>query len=102
LSTTKLTDSVYKALDAILIERMRDAFAKSSISLPELIAKHDSNRDGALEYKELENLLLELQIAFRGKAFERLCSLLDPAKKAGKVSANRLKFFIQSDATLQV
>ena len=65
LSTNKLTDSVFKALDALLIERMRDSIAKSVRSLPELIAKHDGNKDGSLEYNELENLFLDCQLAFK-------------------------------------
>ncbi len=59
LSTNKLTDSVFKALDALLIERMRDSIAKSVRSLAELISKHDGNKDGSVEYNELENLFLD-------------------------------------------
>lgn len=47
------------ALDAILIERIRDAVAKSHKALSELFTKHDVNKDGKLEYAELENLFLE-------------------------------------------
>lgn len=103
LSTTKLTDKVYRALDAIVVERMRAAVAKASVSLADMVAKHDGNRDGFLEYKEIENMFLELQLAFRAKTFDRLCGqLLDAGKKAGKVHGNRLKFLLQSEANIQV
>ena len=59
ISITKLTEKVFRALDALLIERMRDSVAKSMKPLSELVAKHDANKDGAVEYLELENLLLE-------------------------------------------
>lgn len=103
LSITKLTDKVYHALDALLVERMRDAVAKAAVSLPDLVARHDANRDGFLEYKEIDNMFLELQLAFRAKTFDRLCGhLLDAGKKAGKVHGNRIKFLLQSDANMQV
>ena len=59
LSIAKLTEKVYRALDALLIERMRDSIAKSMKHLSDLVSRHDANKDGALEYVELENLFLE-------------------------------------------
>jgi hypothetical protein len=59
ISINKLTEKVYSALDAILIERIRDAVTKSLKPLSELFTKFDANKDGKLEYAELENLLLE-------------------------------------------
>jgi len=38
---------------------MRDSIAKSVRSLAELISKHDGNKDGSVEYNELENLFLD-------------------------------------------
>ena len=98
LSITKLTDKVFKALDALLIERMRDSVAKSVKPLSEVFGKHDSNKDGSLEYKELENMFLDLQLAFKNQAFFRVTQqILDPSKKAGKIHFNTLKFYLMSD-----
>ena len=99
ISITKLTEKVFRALDALLIERMRDSVAKSMKPLSELVAKHDANKDGAVEYLELENLLLECQLAFKPVMFRRVCEhIFDPAKKAGKVTLNTLKFYLVSDS----
>lgn len=59
LSITKLSEKVFKALDALLIERMADNVGKSLKPLSDLVQRHDSNKDGQLEYTELENMLLE-------------------------------------------
>jgi len=59
ISITKLTERVFHALDALIIDKMRDAVAKSMKPLNELFARYDANKDGMLEYLELENLLLE-------------------------------------------
>ena len=73
MSITKLSDRVFRALDALLIERMRDSVAKTMKPLNELVARHDANKDGALEYQEFENMLLECQLAFKPKMFQRVC-----------------------------
>jgi Ca2+-binding EF-hand superfamily protein len=52
---------------------MRDSVIKSVRPLGELMSKHDSNKDGALDYNELENLFLELQLAFKPNMFARVC-----------------------------
>jgi len=65
LSITQLSQKVFRALDALLIERMRDSIAKSVKPLGELVMRHDSNKDGALEYVELENMFLDSQLAFK-------------------------------------
>jgi hypothetical protein len=59
LSITKLTQRVFRAVDALLIERMRDSVSKSMKSLPELLKRFDSNNDGFLEHHELESLFLD-------------------------------------------
>jgi len=59
MSVSKLGERVFVALNALLIEQMRDAVFKSLRPLNELFQKHDSNKDGHLEYGELENLFLE-------------------------------------------
>ena len=59
ISINKLTDRVFTALDAIIIEKSKEAVLRSAKTLRDLVERHDSNRDQALEYAELENLLLE-------------------------------------------
>ena len=59
LSVEKLTIKVFTAVDALLIERTKDAISKAMRPFPELFARHDANKDGSLEYAELENMLLE-------------------------------------------
>lgn len=98
LSITKLSEHVFRALDAQLIERMRDSVGKSHKPLGELFARYDSNKDGALDYKELENMLLECQLAFKDGMFRRICeSILDPGKRAGRVTFATLKHFLALD-----
>ncbi len=65
LSITKLTQRVFRAVDALLIERMRDSVLKSMKSLPELLKRFDANGDGFLEHHELESLFLDCQLAFK-------------------------------------
>ena len=59
ISIKKLTDRVFTALDAIIIEKTKEAVLRSAKTLRELVERHDANRDQALEYAEMENLLLE-------------------------------------------
>ncbi len=59
ISIDKLTEKVFTAVDALLIEKVKDAISKSLRSFNELFTKHDANKDGNLEYAELENLLLD-------------------------------------------
>jgi len=59
MSVNKLTEKVYIAVDALLIEKTRDAISKSLRPFQECFNRHDSNKDNYLEYGELENLLLE-------------------------------------------
>jgi Ca2+-binding EF-hand superfamily protein len=59
ISITKLTEKVFRALDALLIERMRDSVAKSMKPLHELLQRYDANQDGFLECSEVETMFLE-------------------------------------------
>lgn len=59
ISIDRITEKVFIALDALLIEKIKENIAKSLKPLGELFTKYDVNKDNALEYKELENLLLE-------------------------------------------
>jgi hypothetical protein len=69
ISATKLTEKVFRALDALLIERMRDSVAKSMKPLHELLMRFDANKDGFLEYSEVETMFLECQLAFKPQMF---------------------------------
>ena len=69
ISVTKLSEKVFRALDALLIERMRDSVAKSSKPLNELLQRFDANHDGFLENSELETMFLECQLAFKTQMF---------------------------------
>ena len=60
MSVTKLIDYVYYALQAVIIERMKDGLRRSGKYIVDLLLKHDGNKDGFLTYIELESLLLEL------------------------------------------
>jgi len=69
-----LTDKVFRALDALLIERMRDSTSKSLKPLHDLLTRFDSNHDGFLEHSEIENLFLDCQLAFKPHIFQRITS----------------------------
>ena len=68
LSISRLTDKVFLAVDAFLIEKMKDAVARQVRPLSDLFSKFDTNKDGKLTYNEMENLLLECQVAFKMNA----------------------------------
>jgi 5'-deoxynucleotidase YfbR-like HD superfamily hydrolase len=57
ISMSKLTEKVFKAFDAHLINMMRDHVSKSVKPLQELFAAQDTKRVGALEYQQLALLL---------------------------------------------
>lgn len=59
MSIDKLTEKVFTSVDALLIEKAKDAISKSIRPFNELFTRHDSNKDGCLEYGEFENLLLD-------------------------------------------
>jgi hypothetical protein len=77
MSVEKLTMKVFTAVDALLIEKTKDAISKALRTFRELFDRHDSNKDGNLEYAEFENMLLECQIAYKPSMFERLILILD-------------------------
>ena len=45
ISINKLTDRVFTALDAIIIEKTKEAILRSAKTLRELVERHDANRD---------------------------------------------------------
>jgi len=94
MSVSKLGERTWVALRALLIEQMRDAIFKSLRPLAELFQKHDSNKDGFLEYGEVENLFLECSMAFKSNMLSEVFSILDPQGKQRRVSFSTLKFLI--------
>ena len=91
---SRFTEKVFVAVDALIIEKVKDAVMKSQKPLSELFSKHDSNKDGMLEYRELENLLLDCQVAFKPNQLKRLTQLLDPEEKKKKITYESLKFYV--------
>jgi hypothetical protein len=72
MSIDRLTEKVFVGVDALLIEKTKDAFIKSMRSLGDIFNRHDSNKDNALDYGELENMLLECQLFFKPNMLTRL------------------------------
>jgi hypothetical protein len=99
ISIAKLTDKVLLALDALLIEKMKDSVMKSLKPLSEIFTKFDSNKDGQLDYSELENLFLECQLAFRPNMLQRVYQLLDPSKKTSRISYDQFKFYVSEGSS---
>ena len=93
ISINKFTESVFRAVDALLIEKMKDAVVKSLKPFQELFAKYDTNKDHFLEYQEFENLLLECQVAFKPNMLSRIYTMLDQNKKR-KISFESIKFYL--------
>ena len=94
ISVNRLTEKVFTAVDALLIEKMKEHVLKSMKPLVELAHKYDSNKDNALEYAELENMLLECQLAFKPAMLSRIYNLMDPGRRASKITLNTLKFYL--------
>jgi hypothetical protein len=93
ISIDRLTEKVFTAVDALLIEKMKDSVLKSLRSLSELFTRHDSNKDNALEYAEFENLMLECQLALKPNMLSRVYNLMDPGRKTSKISLNTFRFY---------
>ena len=63
----------------------------------DLLATRDSNRDGYLEYREFEDMLLEeMQVPFYPKLFESIVieQLMDPGKRQNKIKNDVIKMFL--------
>lgn len=48
LSINRFSEKVYTAVDALLIDKIKDLLLKSRRSLSELFSKHDSSKQGYL------------------------------------------------------
>ena len=71
ISANKLTEKVFTAVDAYLVERTRDALQKSLRSFHENFQRHSSKKNNFLEYAELENLLLENSLSLKPNMLQR-------------------------------
>jgi hypothetical protein len=72
LRIKQLTEKVFRALDAVLIQQMREAVRAAGRSFDEMVAANDANKDGYLEMKEVEQMLLNCAIAFKHNIFNRI------------------------------
>lgn len=99
MSVNRLTEKVYNAVDALLIEKARDALQKSMRSFHENFQRHSSKKNNFLDYPELENLLLECSLVLKPSMLDRLYKLLDPGKKLSKIAYNSLKFLVSGDVS---
>lgn len=102
LKIKQLTEKVFRSLDAVLIHQMREAVRASGRSFDDLVAANDANKDGYLEQKEVEQLLLSCAIAFKHNIFNRIFHYIFNIEKSKqlltKVSAKVIKFVIGPDA----
>lgn len=103
ISITKLTERVFTAFDALLIAKMRDSIAKQMKPFADLVVQFDSNKDGFLDKKEIEQLFLSCSLAFNANALNRIFnSIFDLSrsqKPQTKVSSQTLKFFLSPDSS---
>jgi hypothetical protein len=95
ISINKLTDKVFTALDAIIIEKTKEAVLRSQKTLRELLDRHDANKDQSLQYAEFENMLLECQLVFKPKTLQRLYNIMDPGRRTNKITFATIKFYVQ-------
>lgn len=100
ISISTLCNKVYTAVQALLVDKIKDGIFKSMKSLHDLFSKFDSKRTGFLDYVETENLLLECQVILKPNMLSQVFSLLDPNKRYKKIGYDKLKFFF-SDNTIQ-
>lgn len=101
ISINKLTEKVFYALDALLIDIMKEHLARTNRPLNDIFSRFDSNKDNFLEYAELENLLLDCHISFKPNILKRIYELMDPGRRTSKISMNSFKFYL-SEASVSV
>ena len=65
MEIAKFIDLVFQAVHAVLVDRMQAGLKRSNKYLSDLLASHDKNKDGFLDYGEFESMLLEIQISFK-------------------------------------
>jgi hypothetical protein len=102
VSLSRVVAEVFLAVHAILIEKMRDKLARDQKFLPDLLIRHDSNKDSFLTHGEVEDLLRkELHINLGPKMFTDIliAEILDVEKKRGKVSFDMLKLYMGDNSS---
>jgi len=93
----ELIDLVFSGVKAVMISMMQDGLKKSRRFLVDLIAARDTDRDGYLQYREFEDMLLQdIQVSFFPKLFESIIigELMDPAKRQGKIKNDIIKVYM--------
>ena len=81
----------------MVIHMMQSKLKTSRKFLADLVATHDANRDGYIEYQEFEDMLLQdLQVAFNPRIFESIVigQMLDPGKRQGKIKNELIKVYL--------
>lgn len=73
ISISKLTEKVFKALDAHLVNVMRDHVSKAMKSLQEMFSRQDDKKQGSIDYEQLAQLFLECGLVFKDRMFNRVC-----------------------------
>lgn len=102
LKTQELATKVYQGVQTILVDQVRVALEKAQLSLSQLFAKYDMNKDGLLEHKELLRALSDCHLSLSNKMADILLKeVLDPrrgerAAANGRISYGVLKFYIES------
>ena len=103
LKIRQLTEKVFRALDAVLIQQMRESVRTSGRAFEDLVTVNDANKDGYLELKEVEQMLLSCAIAFKHNIFNRIFHFIFNIEKSKqlltRVSAKVIKFVIGPDAS---
>lgn len=96
LEIEQLVEQVIEAIDAIIIEEVRQELRRKQLHLVDLIHKHDANKDGVLTLNEVENLLDELGIAMSREEKTRFF------KDTSRVSTAFLQSYFGDDARITV
>jgi Ca2+-binding EF-hand superfamily protein len=96
LEVEQLVEQVMEAIDAIIIEEVRQELRRKQLHLVDLIHKHDANKDGVLTLNEVDNMLDELGVSMTREEKSRFF------KDAGRVSTNFLQSYFGDDARITV
>lgn len=96
LEVELLVDHVLEAIDAIIIEEVRQELRRKQVHLVDLVHKHDANKDGVLTLSEVDNLLDELGVSMTKEEKARFF------KDSSRVSANFLQSYFGDEARITV
>lgn len=106
LNTQQLGTKVYQGVKAILVDQVRVAFEKAGLSISQLFAKYDANKDGLLDHAELLKALSDCHLTLGSKMSDVLLKEVfgprggDRSAAGGKISYGALKFYLESGGPL--